>query len=190
MALRRIDPGGEIAYVRGIVRVRGTGSGSGVWHIGEFVNGVQRSHRAFVSKTWITLDMPVIQIVRGDTIDVRLYRLAGEATAPAQLAEWRLESLSHVGCNPYNGGALEGGTAVTEDPSQDDLNSRFLAHLQAVESGGDEFGSSIQDDLGSDFEDPAEWSPAPGAAEPPWDSTQDPWDPGPASDFQFQPNPP
>jgi hypothetical protein len=180
---------GVIAFVRGIVRVRGTGSGSGVWHIGQFVNGVQRAHRAFVSKTWETLEFPVIQVDRGDRIDVRLYRLSGEASAPAQIAEWRLESLSQVGCNPYSGGPLEGGTSVTEDPSQDELNARFIAHLNAVESGGTE-DAPIMGENNSNYVDPSEWSPAPDDPDPPWDSTNDPLNPGPSSDFLFQPFPP
>jgi len=180
MPTTTVDPGGVLAFVRGIVRVRGTGASAGVWHVGLFVNGVQVAHRAFVNKEWQTLEFGIVQINRGDTVDVRLYRLAGEATAPAQIAEWRLESLSHLGCNPYSGGPLEGGE--TEEPPLDEIHQRFQEHLDAVARG--ETGET---EGGSNFVDPSEWGPAPEEPAPPWEETDNPLDPGPAADYQFRP---
>jgi hypothetical protein len=153
-----------------------------VWRIGVFVNGTQRAYRAFADKTWITITLPLIAIERGDTLDMRLYRLAGEASAPGQLAEYRLETLSHIGCDPYSGGPLEGGVPAAEPLTS--LEERFLAHLEAVERG------EVEADLGSNFVDPAEWGPAEDPPLPPWESEDDPLNPGPGDDFQFRPNPP
>ncbi|MBA2740410.1 MAG: hypothetical protein H0U46_00185 [Actinobacteria bacterium] len=182
MPTTTVDPGGALAFVRGIVRVRGTGASAGVWHVGLFVNGVQVAHRAFVNKEWQTLEFGIVEIVRGDTADVRLYRLAGEASAPAQIAEWRLESLSHLGCNPYSGGPLEGGIEA-EGPPLTSLEARFLAHLEAVEAGLLTEGEGVSDN----FVDPSEWGPAPEEPAPPWEDADDPLNPGPAADYQFRP---
>jgi hypothetical protein len=176
-----VDPGGAFGVVRAIVRVRGTGSASGVWRVGVFVNGTQRAYRAFADKTWVTLTLPLIAIERGDTLDVRLYRLSGEASNPAQLAEWRLETLSHIGCDPYSGGPLEGG--IPAAPPLTPLEQRILEHLEAVERGEIEVS-------GSNFVDPSEWGPAEEEPAPPWENENDPLNPGPGQDFQFSPLPP
>jgi hypothetical protein len=177
-----VDPGGSFGVVRTIVRVRGTGSAAGVWRVGAFVNGTQRAYRAFSEKTFVTLTLPLIAIQRGDTFDIRLYRLPNEATAPAQIAEYRLETLSHIGCDPYAGGPLEGG--VPAAPELTPLEERFLAHLEAVERGETNEAPS------SNFIDPQDWSPVEEEPDPPWESENDPLNPGPGTDFSFRPNPP
>ena len=178
MPVTTVDPGGTFAIVRAIVRVRGTGIAPGIWHVGMFVNGVQEAQRPFENKEWATYDLPLVEIQRGDTVDVRIYVLPGEATAPGQICEWRLENMCHTGCDPYAGGPLESGFFLRTE------------QIPCDSCGQLDEQSEFPD---GDFQDPREWSPGDDLGDeqpPPWENFEDPWDPGPTEDLQFQPFPP
>jgi hypothetical protein len=177
-----VDPGGSFAIVRAIVRVRGTGIAPGIWHVGMFVNGSQVAQKPFENKDWQTYELPLVTINRGDTVDVRIYIIPGEATAPGQICEWRLVNMCHVGCDPYFGGPLEGFIVFDAQVPCDSCAAAADAALFAAPEEG-----------GGDFVDPSLWGPGDdlgdGAA-PPWEALDEPWDPGPGPDLQFQPYPP
>lgn len=177
-----IDAKGTIAIVRAIVRVRGTGIAPGIWHVGMFVNGTQAAQRPFENKDWVTYELPLVTINRGDTVDVRIYILPGEATAPGQICEWRLENMCQNGCDPYSGGPLEGLAT---------FNAQEACDACAAATEAMEFAAAY--DGGGDYQDPEEWNPANDLGDvelPPWEDIAEPWDPGPGDDLRFEPNAP
>lgn len=178
-----VDPGGSFAVCRAIVRVRGTGIAPGIWHVGMFVNGTQVTHRAFENKDWVTYELALVTINRGDTVDVRVYALPGQAVNPAQICEWRLENMCVNGCDPYSGGPLEGAALLQMQEPCDACG--------AIEEAM-EFASSY--DGGGDFSDPSLWAAGQDIGDPvqpPWEANvSDPWDPGPGADLRFEPLPP
>lgn len=174
-----VDPGGVIAICRATVRVRGTGIAPGIWHVGLFANDVQQAQIPFENKEWKTYEMPLVTLNRGDLVDVRIYVLPGEATAPGQICEWRLENMCQNGCDAYAGGPLEGFAT---------FNAQETCDACAAIDEAMDFASAY--DGGGDFEDPGEWNPSSAYAdpeEPPWEDFSDPQDPGPGSDLRFEP---
>lgn len=184
MALVLIDSGGPIAVLRATVRVRGTGAAAGVWHVGLFVNGAQAVERPFSNKEWETYELPLVTVQRGASVDVRVYRLAGEASAPAEIAEWRLDDMCQISCSQFEGGIIAGDLPIADGPCDPCAGG-------CPDCGGD-FPGDFEDpfDGGGDFVDPGEWDP--GFEEPdfpPWEEPFDPGDPYDDGDYEIIPDP-